>query len=189
MARSVLFGSFATGGDLVFTGRNDGNLIALDSDSGKLLWEFQTGAGVNSPGMTFEHNGVQYVAILSGGNALIGSPRGDSVWLFGLGGTMDEAEPADTQFISEMSMTTENLEPADLVRGGQVYAQTCVQCHGTDGTGGHGGGAPLTELTDLNTVMAVIRDGRNNMPPLGAILTGQQILDVSSFVMDAFSGQ
>jgi quinohemoprotein ethanol dehydrogenase len=182
-------GSFATGGDLVFTGRNDGNLIALDSDSGKLLWEFQTGAGVNSPGMTFEHNGVQYVAILSGGNALIGSPRGDSVWLFGLGGTMDEAEPADTRLISEMSMTTENLEPADLVRGGQVYAQTCVQCHGTDGTGGHGGGAPLTELTDLNTVMAVIRDGRNNMPPLGAILTGQQILDVSSFVMDAFSGQ
>ena len=86
-------------------------------------------------------------------------------------------------------MTTDDLEPADLARGEETYRQTCVQCHGDDGTGGHGGGAPLTELSDLNTVMTTIREGRNNMPPLGAILTAQQILDVSTFVMETITEQ
>ena len=36
-------GTLATGGDLLFVGRNDGRLTALDSRTGKQLWEFQTG--------------------------------------------------------------------------------------------------------------------------------------------------
>ena len=42
-------GSLATAGGLVFVGRNDGRLTALDSDTGSQLWEFQTGAGMNAP--------------------------------------------------------------------------------------------------------------------------------------------
>ena len=42
-------GSVATAGGLVFAGRNDGRLMAFDSDNGALLWEFQTGAGLNTP--------------------------------------------------------------------------------------------------------------------------------------------
>ena len=34
------------------------------------------------------HRGKQYVLAYSAGNALIGSARGDSVWLFGLDGTL-----------------------------------------------------------------------------------------------------
>ncbi len=180
-------GSFASGGDLVFTGRNDGHLIALDSDTGKLLWEFQTGAGLNSPAMTFEHEGKQYVAVLSGGNALIGSARGDSVWLFALDGTMEEAQPADTPLQPSLAMATAQVGDADIAAGSETYRQTCLQCHGSDGRGGHGGGAPLNEVRDINTVMTTVRDGRNNMPPLGVVLTAQQILDVSTYVMDAFS--
>ena len=54
-------GSLATAGGLVFVGRSDGRLTALDSSDGKKLWEFQTGAGMNSPATSFEHNGKQYV--------------------------------------------------------------------------------------------------------------------------------
>ena len=43
-------GSTTTGGGLVFVGRNDGRLTALDSRTGARLWEFQTGAGVNVAG-------------------------------------------------------------------------------------------------------------------------------------------
>ena len=79
-------GTLATGGGLLFVGRNDGRLMALDSATGKQLWEFQTGAGMHAPVSTFEHNGKQYVLAFSAGSALIGSARGDSVWLFGLDG-------------------------------------------------------------------------------------------------------
>ena len=77
-------GTLATGGGLLFVGRNDGRLTALDSATGRQLWEFQTGAGMHAPVSTFEHKGKQYVLAFSAGNALIGSARGDSVWLFGL---------------------------------------------------------------------------------------------------------
>jgi len=85
-------GVLATGGGLVFIGRNDGRLTALDSSTGALLWEFQTGAGVNSGASTFEHDGEQHVVVYSAGNMMVGSSRGDSVWLFSLSGTR---EPAD----------------------------------------------------------------------------------------------
>ena len=86
-------GTLATAGRLLFVGRNDGRLTALDSRTGRQLWEFQTGAGMHAPVSTFLHEGRQYVVAFSAGNALIGSARGDSVWLFGLDGALPPAEP------------------------------------------------------------------------------------------------
>ena len=86
-------GSLATGGGLVFVGRNDGRLTALDSATGKQLWEFQTGAGMHAGSSTFERGGKQYVLAYSAGNALIGSARGDRLWLFGLEGTLSPVQP------------------------------------------------------------------------------------------------
>ncbi|MBM3817486.1 MAG: quinonprotein alcohol dehydrogenase [Acidimicrobiia bacterium] len=87
-------GSTATAGGLVFVGRSDGRFTALDSRNGRMLWEFQTGAGVNAPASVFEHRGQQYVAVYSGGNLFAGSPRGDSVWLFSLNGTLGPVDRA-----------------------------------------------------------------------------------------------
>jgi quinohemoprotein ethanol dehydrogenase len=86
-------GSTVTAGGLIFVGRNDGRLTALDSKTGEQLWEFQTGAGMHAAVSTVEHAGKQYVVAYSAGNALIGSARGDSVWFFGLDGTLPPAEP------------------------------------------------------------------------------------------------
>lgn len=181
-------GSVATAGGLVFTGRNDGRLIALDSDNGRLLWEFQTGAGMNSPASIFEHRGRQYLAVLSGGNALIGSPRGDSVWLFGLDGTLEATRPGDTPLVPTLSLTdTSAAGRSDLAAGAELFRQTCLPCHGADGQGGHGGGTPLNALTEPGIVSAIVRDGRNDMPPFGAALTAEQIRDVSAYVVDAFA--
>ena len=88
-------GLLATAGGLLFAGQNDGRLMALDSSNGSVLWEFQTGAGLNAPVSTFEHNGEQHIIAYSAGNLFAGSPRGDSVWLFSVSGTMDEARPED----------------------------------------------------------------------------------------------
>ena len=56
----------ATDGGLLFTGRLNGEFIALDQATGETLWKFKTGSGINSPPMTYTHNGRQYVTVLSG---------------------------------------------------------------------------------------------------------------------------
>ena len=89
-------GSVTTAGGLVFVGRNDGRLTALDSSNGKRLWEFQTGAGVNAPVAVFQYEGEQHIVAYSAGNLFASSPRGDSVWLFSLKGTMAQASPPST---------------------------------------------------------------------------------------------
>ena len=86
-------GATATAGGLVFVGRNDGRLTALDSGSGKKLWEFQTGAGMNAPVSVFAHDGKQYVVAYSAGNMFAASAKGDNVWLFALDGTLDSVPP------------------------------------------------------------------------------------------------
>ena len=58
-------GSVVTKGGLVFVGRSDGRLTALDSANGLKLWEFQTGAGMNAPVTVFEHRGRQHVIAYS----------------------------------------------------------------------------------------------------------------------------
>ena len=86
-------GSVTTAGGLVFVGRNDGRLTALDSSNGKRLWEFQTGAGMNSPVSVFQYEGEEYVVAYSAGSLFAGSPRGDNLWLFSLKGTMESSAP------------------------------------------------------------------------------------------------
>ena len=86
-------GVTATAGGLLFIGRNDGRLTALDVDDGHRLWEFQTGAGMNAPVSVFAHEGKEYVVAYSAGNVFAGSARGDSVWLFSLDGTLDPVSP------------------------------------------------------------------------------------------------
>jgi alcohol dehydrogenase (cytochrome c) len=82
-------GMLATGGGLVFTGLLSGEVIALDEDTGRTLWQFKTGSSVNATPITYTHKGQQYVSIASGlGGQLAGRyagqkmPRGGSMWTF-----------------------------------------------------------------------------------------------------------
>jgi len=84
----------ATGSGLLFTGKTTGEFIALDAETGKQLWQFQTGSGINAQPITFTHNGRQYVSVLSGLGGLYWNqqrarlkdivPQGGSVWTFAL---------------------------------------------------------------------------------------------------------
>src|SRR2546427_11015888 len=56
----------ATGGGLLFTGKETGEFIAVDADTGKQLWQFQTGSGINAMPVTFTQKGRQYVTVVSG---------------------------------------------------------------------------------------------------------------------------
>jgi alcohol dehydrogenase (cytochrome c) len=94
---SCYSGSVTTAGGLVFTGRHDGRLTALNSSNGKRLWEFQTGAGMNSPVSVFEYEGDEYVVAYSAGSLFAGTTRGDNVWLFSTKGTLSESGTQSTR--------------------------------------------------------------------------------------------
>jgi alcohol dehydrogenase (cytochrome c) len=80
----MMGGGLATAGGLTFTGEGNGNFNAYSSKTGKLLWQFNAGAGCNSAPMTFTMGGEQFVAVACGGNFQISYPLGDALMVFGL---------------------------------------------------------------------------------------------------------
>jgi quinohemoprotein ethanol dehydrogenase len=174
-------GVTATAGGLLFVGRNDGRLTALDSDSGETLWEFQTGAGMNAPVTVFEHKGEQYVLAYSAGNTLGPSPHGDGVWLFSLQGTVGEALPPGAEQV-QRNVTVPAPGPADLAAGALVYNSMCAACHGEEGRGGHGGGISLANVDSTELVISIVNQGRNRMPALSAAMSPEQLRDVAAYV-------
>jgi alcohol dehydrogenase (cytochrome c) len=79
----MMGGSLATAGGLAFTGEGNGNFNAYESRTGKLLWQFNAGAGCNAAPMTFTHGGEQFIAVACGGNFQLSYPLGEAVMVFG----------------------------------------------------------------------------------------------------------
>ena len=87
-------GTLVTAGGLVFTGTLTGEFMAVDSDTGKTLWEFQTSAGIVGQPVTWERDGKQYITITNGATGpyamrsgdpnIANVPAGGSVWTFKL---------------------------------------------------------------------------------------------------------
>ncbi len=80
----LMGGVLATAGNLVFTGEGNGQFNAYDAKSGKMLWTFQCGAGVNAPPTAYSVNGKQYIAVAAGGNTQLDYKRGNNVIVFAL---------------------------------------------------------------------------------------------------------
>ncbi|HEY3542268.1 MAG TPA: PQQ-binding-like beta-propeller repeat protein [Gaiellaceae bacterium] len=182
-------GTATTAGNLVFVGRNSGELQAYDATNGKQMWSFQTGAGANDTATIFQQGGKEYVAFLSGGNSLGATPHGDSLWLFGLDGTLGPAPTPGpgqgTQHAGEETKKGEHTGTSgDAAAGKEVFATNCVSCHGASGHGGNGG-PDLTQIPNaknMNKVVAQVTNGGGGMPAFKGQLTPKQITDVATYV-------
>jgi PQQ-dependent dehydrogenase (methanol/ethanol family) len=80
----LIGGVLATAGDVVFNGEANGWFKAFDAKTGKELWKYNAGAGVNAPAVSYMVAGKQYVAVAAGGNNQIDAKRGNSVFVFAL---------------------------------------------------------------------------------------------------------
>ncbi|MBD5635668.1 MAG: PQQ-binding-like beta-propeller repeat protein, partial [Candidatus Eremiobacteraeota bacterium] len=83
-AQPLVGGTLSTAGGLTFLGEGNGAFDSFDSATGRLLWSYDCGAGVNAPPVSYSVDGMQYVAVAAGGNALFGYKRGDSLIAFAL---------------------------------------------------------------------------------------------------------
>jgi quinohemoprotein ethanol dehydrogenase len=185
-------GSIATAGGLLFVGRSDGRLTALDKSDGALLWEFMTDAGVNTAATTFEYDGEQYVVVHAGGGVFANARRGDGIWMFSLHGTMKSlppGAPAPGAFGRPAAAAPAADRPVSVEHGQQIYAEACVACHGEAGDGGHGGGPTLIDGLDAATIQAVARLGRNTMPAFGGVYSAADLNDVTHYVLDVLAAQ
>jgi glucose dehydrogenase len=80
----LIGGALATAGNLVFMGEGNGWFDAFNAKTGRKVWRYQLGAGVNAPPITYAVNGVQYIAVAAGGNFQLGYPYGDAIAIFKL---------------------------------------------------------------------------------------------------------
>lgn len=139
-------GVLATGGDLVFQGSIDNRLRAYSAVDGRRVWEFDVGAPILAPPITYQAGGQQYLTVLTGtgmgiavyAGSMIGpevdhydiDPRTQArrVLTFRLKGatTLPErisapAPPDDHRFA---------LDPDRAMNGMLAYSTHCTTCHG-----------------------------------------------------------
>ena len=78
----MMGGALTTAGGLMFTGEGDGWFRAYDAKTGKVLWSFFAGAGVNAPPASYSVDGKQYIVVGAGGNTQIDFKRGNNIIAF-----------------------------------------------------------------------------------------------------------
>jgi quinohemoprotein ethanol dehydrogenase len=194
-------GTINTAGGLIFAGRFNGQLTALDSDTGQRLWSFQTDGGFTTTATTFEHEGVQYLAGIAGGG-VTGGRLNDGLWLFSLNGTIEslppgsgDPPPADApvdgaeadELLDDPRAFLASFDlqrTPNMSRGAEIYTAVCQTCHGARGEGGQLG-LPLERGLTIEEIMTTARSGvaGTSMPPFGNAYTLEQLHDVANHIV------
>jgi quinohemoprotein ethanol dehydrogenase len=140
-------GVLATAGNLVFMGNGNGKtLSAYDAKAGTKLWSFDAKTAVFAAPITYEIDGVQYVAASVGGvvqGADYFAPTHARMLVFALNGkaALPEPEPYTPPPLNPPPSTA----AADVItHGGEKYTQYCSVCHGANGFQGRSSFPNLT---------------------------------------------
>jgi len=134
-------GALATSGGLVFQGNAAGKINAMDSDSGDVLWSFESYTSVIASPVTYQIDGVQYVAILAGtgGGDLFNGYTTDiasviygnhgKLLVFKLDGTekLPVQQPVDRTIPLQPEL---QASAQDIAKGEALFQVNCAACHG-----------------------------------------------------------
>ena len=122
-------GTLVTAGNLVFAGGGRGELIAYRADDGERLWRFHAQTGVAAGPISYEVDGVQYIAVAAGrGLQPYYQPNYSRVLALKLGGTAEL--PPTQEYVQPPLDPPPSTAAAPLIaRGAEVYGQHCAQCH------------------------------------------------------------
>jgi quinohemoprotein ethanol dehydrogenase len=163
-------GTLATGGDLVFAGREDGNFVAYDATSGKVLKVLPTGTPIMAAPMTYKLGGTQYVAVMGAhGGGYLGSFVGTvamnyvndgRILVFKVGGASQVPLPPAQSDEPLREPPAQTATPEQIESGLRLFNMWCARCHSL---GTRGVTPDLSRLKDgaasLDVFQAIVLKG------------------------------
>lgn len=133
-------GVLSTAGGLAIAGSADGQLYFHDVKTGEIVHTINIGVGTAAPPITYELDGEQYIAVVSG---LGGAPL--AIWVpgyasmkyenisrllvFKLGGGPVELPPEVEPPFQHPALEGFSTDPQVIANGAQKYGDFCVACH------------------------------------------------------------
>ena len=135
-------GALVTSTGLTFTSDLGGDLYALDTKTGKILWKRATGVSIVAPFSLYRVDGAEYLAVEGGQPGNQKTPnlppsKGSYALAFRLGATNPVANSARGQSLAAASATAGIAQSgsapytqAQVQVGKQQYATSCQSCHG-----------------------------------------------------------
>jgi len=140
-------GILTTAGKLVIQGDAAGNLNAYRADTGEKLWSLSVQSPIMAAPVSYEVNGEQYIAVLSGFGSAFSLQAGkvaaqsgnirniSRVLAFKVGGTaaLPPAPPAQQLVLNPPPATA---DAATVAAGEPLFGRYCSVCHGENAIGG-----------------------------------------------------
>lgn len=218
-----VIGTSAYDGERLYVGSNVGNpdnngptgtteLLALDPDSGDILWTAEMEGAIYAPVTVVP--GVVFVGTTGAQMFAYDAETGEELWSFetpdqvgggasvvdgtvywgygysllgtGTGeGGLYAFRPGDAP-----SSSAGGDDDEELSAGAELYRKSCASCHGSKGQGGTG--PDLTEVEDRLTVeehIAIVHDGRGSqMPSFEGTLTDEEIATIVEYERTELGG-
>lgn len=165
-------GVLSTSGNLVFQGKGTGYLRVFEARTGELLKDIDVGTTIIAAPMTYTVKGEQYVAVMAGwggaswffhreNSAAAIYGNAGSILAFKLGGgPTPKPNPLPTLPPIPRPPSLE-ADEATIVLGAQLFASTCMYCHGN---------VARTGSADLRRMSPVIHESFKDI-----VLRGQRL--------------
>ncbi|MEM7408733.1 MAG: PQQ-dependent dehydrogenase, methanol/ethanol family [Myxococcota bacterium] len=191
-------GTLTTAGNLVFQGTAHGTFAAYQADDGTPLWETPAGTGIVAAPVTYELDGVQYVAVLAGWGgafalaagaaaAAAGNRRDTNIGrllVFRLGA--DGKLPVHDWIEQELVAIPAEFDAAQVKAGSDLFHRWCGTCHGAGAVAGL-----LPDLRKADPAVyqgfdAIVRGGArlaNGMPRFDAWLSEGDVEAIRAYVL------
>ncbi len=137
-------GVLTTAGNLVIQGTGSGQLVVYRADTGEKLQEIEVGTGIVAAPISYEIDGVQYIAVMAGyGGALnvafappIAANRFQNygrILAFKIGGGATPLPPAHVATAVPEPPSAAWYSDSAATRGSALFGQRCARCHGGRG--------------------------------------------------------
>ena len=174
------YGAATVSNDLVFTTTFEGKLIALDRDTGNVVWEEQMPAGTNA---TVAIVGDTLLTAASFPQAAGQKPV---IIAYRLGATGGAGGGTTTGTTTETTGTTTGTTTSAEADGKTIFVSNCGGCHTLGAAGTTGSIGPnLDDLKpDAATVERQVRNGGGGMPAFEGQLSDAEIKAVSAYVAE-----
>jgi quinohemoprotein ethanol dehydrogenase len=190
-------GAVATGGNLVAQGDAAGYFNVYRADTGEKLWSTFAQSAIMGGPVTYEVDGEQYIAVLSGWGSAFSLQAGrvaassgnlrnvSRVLVFKLGGSVTLPQLETRQLV--LNPPADTADVATVATGGALFGRFCSVCHGENAVGG--GVVPDLRASSFlgnDFFYEIVLNGAmkdNGMAPFKRILDHQKAEAIRAYVI------